>query len=73
MKIQDAITENKAYWTERIKSLEKRLAAHQVEVQSLAAQLTEAQQQIVLYDKAAEILITLDQQQVNTIDVEVKT
>lgn len=72
MKIQDAVTQNLAYWTEQQGLLERRLGKMQQEVQKIATQLTEAQQQIQLYGKAAELLTTLDQQKVDAMNVQVE-
>ena len=69
MKIQEALSQNKSYWAEQEISLAKRLGNLQAEVQKIAGQLSEAQTQIQLYDKATKLLETLDQPQVDAVDV----
>jgi hypothetical protein len=72
MKIQDAISQNKGFWIEQEKTLTIRLANHQREVQKIAGELNEAQKQIELYAKAEELLKTLDQPQVDAVNVVIK-
>ncbi len=72
MKIQEAIWQNKNYWAEQEESLSRRLGNLQAEVQKIAGQLNEAQKQIELYIKAEELLKTLDQPQVDVVDVVIK-
>ena len=72
MKIQDAISQNKSYWDEQEKTLTIRLANHQREVQKIAGELNEAQKQIDLYTRAEELLKTLDQPQVDAVNVVIK-
>lgn len=69
MKIQESLSQNKNYWVEQEINLSKRLGNLQAEVQKVAAALNEAQTQTQLYAKAEELLKTLDQPQVNAIDV----
>lgn len=69
MKIQDALKQNKDYWIEREKQLATRLANMQNEVQKIAKEFTEAQEQIGFYIKAEEILVTLNPIKVDEVKV----
>lgn len=71
MKIQDTLLQNKNYWEEQAKALEQLLGKHQEEVQRIALELNNAQEQIALYDKAQQFLVAQDQKATDTIDAEV--
>lgn len=69
MKIQVALQQNKSFWEEEKAKIERQLGNHQAEVQRLAKLHNEATEQIALYEKAAELLATLDQDQINKVNV----
>lgn len=72
MKIQEAIEKNKIYWEKILDDRIKRIQKLEEETLKLRNEGVEAQTQINLYTKAAEILSTLDQEQVNDVKVEVE-
>lgn len=71
MKIQDALSQNKAYWENELTRLLKLRDNHAAEARRINDEAVEAQKQINLYTKAEEILPTLDKQQVGDVNVKV--
>lgn len=59
MKIEDAISQNRNYWAEESLKTERRITNLVEEVRRLQVVLAEAKEQILLFDKAGEILMQL--------------
>lgn len=62
MKIDEALTTNLKFWQDQQTSVQRQINVQVADVERLQGVLAEANKQVVLYTKAAELLTSLEAQ-----------